>query len=86
MTGDEKVRRCTDERNGRCDGVHLYGRAGKAAYTDSVLNILISSLRTQPSRNVKVKPAMMTTQVALRQTIRVSRRNCTAQLSRESLG
>ena len=57
-TGDEKVRRYTDERNGRCDGVHMYGRAGKAAYTDSVLNILISSI--QPQNPAQQKHASQT--------------------------
>ena len=39
--------RYTDDRTGRFDGVHLYGSAGKTAYTDSVLNILLSSLQVQ---------------------------------------
>ena len=55
---NEKERRYTDERNGRWDGVHLYGRAGKAAYTDSVLNILVSSI--QPQNPTKQKRASQT--------------------------
>ena len=40
--------RYTDTRTGRHDGVHMYGRDGKAAYTQSVLNILLSSISSQP--------------------------------------
>ena len=39
----------TDERSGKYDGVHLYGSAGKQAYTESVINILLSSVN--PSAN-----------------------------------
>ena len=34
------MKRYTDERTGRRDGVHLYGSSGRNAYTKSVLNIL----------------------------------------------
>ena len=40
-TADQKTNRYTDERSRKYDGVHLYGTPGKAAYTESVLNILI---------------------------------------------
>ena len=39
--------RYTDDRTGWYDGVHLYGSSGKTAYTESVLNILLSSLSVQ---------------------------------------
>ena len=39
--------RYRDERTGRYDGVHMYGYAGKTAYTESVLNILLSTLQPQ---------------------------------------
>ena len=41
-----KLDRYTDEKSGRYDGVHLYGSPGRVAYTESVLNILISSFQT----------------------------------------
>ena len=43
------TKRYTDEHSGRYDGVHFYGRAGKQAYTESVIDILSSSV--QPSAN-----------------------------------
>ena len=49
-SADVKKQRYTDERTNKYDGVHLYGRAGKEAYTESVLNIMISSLQSQPSQ------------------------------------
>ena len=39
--------RFTDEQTGKYDGVHMYGSAGKTAYTESVLNILLSAFQTQ---------------------------------------
>ena len=41
----ERKMRHTDERTGRFDGVHPYGSTGKTAYTESVVNILLSSLQ-----------------------------------------
>ena len=46
---DIRQKRYTDERTNRYDGVHMYGSAGKAAYTDSVINILLSSFQTENS-------------------------------------
>ena len=43
--------RYTDERTGKYDGVHLYGRDGQMVYTESVINILLSSLNTQAQFN-----------------------------------
>ena len=48
-SGDTRHRRYTDERTNRYDGVHLYGTAGKTAYTESVINILLSSFQTKNS-------------------------------------
>ena len=45
--GYVRSQRYTDERTGKHDGVHLYSKAGKEAYTESVLNILLSSFQTQ---------------------------------------
>ena len=42
-----RSQRYTDERTGKYDGVHLYGKAGKEAYSESVLNNLLSSFQTQ---------------------------------------
>ena len=47
-SGVQKTDRYTDDRRNRYDGVHLYGSTGKAAYTESVLNILLES-HTQAS-------------------------------------
>ena len=41
----ERKMRHTDERTGRYDGVHPYGSTGKTSYTESVVNILLSSLQ-----------------------------------------
>ena len=38
--------RYTDDKNGRYDGVHMYGNAGKKAYSNSVLTILKDALST----------------------------------------
>ena len=38
--------RFTDDRTGKYDGIHMYGSSGKLAYTDSLVNILLSSLET----------------------------------------
>ena len=54
-SGDVRRIRYKDERSGNYDGVHLYGSAGKAAYTESVLNILLSSI--QPKANDPRQPA-----------------------------
>ena len=43
-SGDLRTQRFTIERTGKYDGVHMYGTSGRVAYTDSVLNILRSSL------------------------------------------
>ena len=43
-SGDLRIQRFTAERTGKYDGVHMYGTAGRVAYTDSFLNILRSSL------------------------------------------
>ena len=40
--------RQTDEHTGKYDGIHFYGNSGKIAYTESVINILISSLNINP--------------------------------------
>ena len=50
----EKTRfdRFTNRMNGRYDGVHMYGAAGRKAYTDSVLSIFSSNIaapRLRPS-------------------------------------
>ena len=42
-SGSIQMDRYTDERTGRYDGVHMYGAEGKSAYTESVVNILLSS-------------------------------------------
>ena len=44
---DVRHKRQTDEHTGRYDGVHYYGSAGKAAYLESVVNILLSSFQTK---------------------------------------
>ena len=46
-SADTRRDRYTDDRSGRYEGVHPYGRSGKIAYTESVINILLSSLQTQ---------------------------------------
>ena len=43
----QRKKRYTDDRTKRYDGVHLYGRAGKAAYTESVLNIMLGSIQLE---------------------------------------
>ena len=45
-TASQKLERYTDKRKGLYDGVHLYGHSGKIAYTESVLNIFLSSVET----------------------------------------
>ena len=45
-SGNTWTKRYTDEQSGRYDGVHLYGSPGQAAYTESVVNILLSSFQT----------------------------------------
>ena len=45
-----KLNRYVDPSTGRYDGVHLYSSEGKLAYTESVLNILLSSFQT-PAQN-----------------------------------
>ena len=52
-SGDVKMRRYTDDRNRRYDGVHLYGSSGREAYTDSVINILFPSFQSQASAQNK---------------------------------
>ena len=37
----------TDEKSGRYDGVHPYGCAGRKAYTESALNILLTSFQSK---------------------------------------
>ena len=44
-SSSQRVERYTDKRSGRHDGVHMYGYAGKTAYTESVINILKSSIQ-----------------------------------------
>ena len=46
-SGAQRTHRYTDERSRKYDGVHLYGNAGKAAYTESVLNILMAAFQPQ---------------------------------------
>ena len=41
-----KLNRYVNEQTGRYDGVHMYGTDGKPAYTESVINIMISSFQT----------------------------------------
>ena len=41
----QKMDRYTDVQSGHYDGVHMYGESGKTAYTESVLNILLSSIK-----------------------------------------
>jgi hypothetical protein len=48
-SGDIRTLRYKDENSGRFDGVHLYSAAGKAAYTESVINILLSSFPSKHS-------------------------------------
>ena len=46
--------RHTDKRSGRYDGVHFYGTAGRNAYMESVLNIILSSFNTKlPAENAR---------------------------------
>ena len=55
-SGAQKTHRYTDERSRKYDGVHLYGNAGKAAYTESVLNILMAAFQTQaPAQSSQAK-------------------------------
>ena len=55
-SGELKVKRYKDDRTGWYDGVHLYGSAGKMAYTESVLNILLSSFPAQAHANTYHTP------------------------------
>ena len=48
-SGDVRQKRYTHERTNRQDGVHLYGTAGKTAYTESAINIVLSSFQTRNS-------------------------------------
>ena len=48
-SGKSRTNRYTDKRTGRYDGVHMYGRTGAAAYTESVVNILMSSFQSGSS-------------------------------------
>ena len=43
-SGEQRMKMYTDDHTGRYDGVHLYGSAGKAAYTECILNIMLSSI------------------------------------------
>ena len=46
-TGEERIKRYKDDHSGRYDGVHHNSGAGKAVYTESVLDIVLSSLQTE---------------------------------------
>ena len=48
-SGEERMKRYKDDRSGRYDGVHHNSGVGKVFYTESVLEILLSSLQTQAS-------------------------------------
>ena len=52
-----QMERFTDERSGRYDGIHMYGSSGKLAYTDSLSNILLSSLETSSPSFIRAIPA-----------------------------
>ena len=43
--------RHTDEHTGRFDGVNYYSAVGRAAYLESVMNILLTAFNTQPSQS-----------------------------------
>ena len=49
--------RFTDDRSRKYDGIHMYGSSGKLAYTDSLVNILLSSLETSSSLSSRTIPA-----------------------------
>ena len=40
--------RQTDERTGRYDGIHYHGNSGRIAFTQSVLNMMLSSMNINP--------------------------------------
>ena len=42
----QKEERYTDVHSGHYDGVHMYGDTGNIAYTESVLNILLTAVQT----------------------------------------
>jgi hypothetical protein len=44
-SSSQRVDNYTDKRSRRHDGVNMYGYAGKTAYTESVINILMSSIQ-----------------------------------------
>ena len=44
-SGAVRAQRYTDGRTGRHDGVHMYGEAGKKAYSESLLNVLLTSFQ-----------------------------------------
>ena len=46
-----------DDIHRKYDGVHMYGSAGKLAYTESLINIIMSTLQTSPSSFVRALPA-----------------------------
>ena len=50
-SGILRAKRFTADLTGRFDGVEMYGAAGKRAYTESVLNILLSP--PQPDRSLE---------------------------------
>ena len=60
-SGDVRGERYGDERSKDFDGIHLYGPSGKAAYTNSILNILFKAsllnkkISYSPSRNMPNK-------------------------------
>ena len=54
-SANTRAERYRDEHSGRYDGVHLYGSAGKQAYTESVINILLSSIQPSSTNDDKIR-------------------------------
>ena len=48
---ETRVSRYTGDRNIKYDGIHMYGQAGKTAFTRSLLNILTESVEVPLTRH-----------------------------------
>ena len=53
LSSKEQKNLFVDEITGRYDGVHMYSRKGKQAFTESMINILLSSLNEEPKSQPK---------------------------------
>ena len=53
VPGPQQKSLYTDQRDGRYDGIHLYGEHGKQAFTSSIKNILLSSVKLSNQQDLR---------------------------------